>query len=251
MFKSFVQEKVNKGKINKPISEKDNMDLRTRLNTYYRTEVSSDLSSGYILISNLLMLTLAILFRWSIFQIMLSFVVQNFIIGFFYANRILRTGINIMEYQTFSTSFAKKAGLFSLTIFLMLFFVAHYGILNWLYMVLVITKIDVLSWAPLFLVPVMLFIIPHLLLYRERLNRNKEEYRFKDIKKLMSIPYIRTIPMHIVIIPAIFMKDTMFTMILLALVKTAIDFWMNKVERKLNNVHLEEPQKNSPKKTER
>lgn len=224
------------------------MDLRTRLEEYYRNEISSDLSSAYIIISNLLMLALAILFKWSIFQIMLSFVVQNLIIGFFYGLRILRIGINIMEYRTFSSGFLKKSELFLLAVFLTFFFALHYGAFNWLYMVLVITKIDALSWAPLFLVPVLLFIIPHLLLYREKLNKNKEEYEFKDIRRFMSIAYIRSLPMHIVIIPAVFMNDTMITMIILTLVKTTIDFRMNKFEKKLNKIALPPKQQTISKK---
>jgi hypothetical protein len=181
------------------------------------------------------MLTLAILFNWSVFELMLSFVAQNIILGFFYVLRILNVGVNIVEYKTFSANIIKKIELMALSILLALFFVLHYGLINWLYMVLVITGINVLSWT-LFIIPVFLFIMPHLILYREKINKNREEYEFKDIKRFMLIPYARIIPMNVIMLPALLFKDTMFTIIIFTLLKTAVDVRMNKAERKLNNI---------------
>jgi hypothetical protein len=203
---------------------------------YLEKEVLAEYSSGFILVTNILLLALALAFHWSIYEVILAFIVQNFIVGFFYLLRILSVSTNILEYMTFSANFGKKILHICLFFALSLFFLLHFGILNWFYMVYIILYINTLSWA-LFLIPVVIFILPHLIFYREKIKLQKEEYQIKSIIKFMWIPYVRIVPMHAVMLTALLFKESALTIIIFTILKTIADFFMNKVERRLNNIY--------------
>jgi hypothetical protein len=203
---------------------------------YLKREVLEEYSSGFIIITNILLLALALVFRWSIYEVILAFIIQNLIVGFFYLIRILNVSRNMLEYMRFSANFGKKIKYLGLFFALSIFFLVHFGILNWFYMVNIIMYIDVLSWA-LFIIPAVIFILPHLILYREKLKLQREEYQIKSIIKFMWIPYVRIVPMHAVMLPALLFKESTLIIIIFTLLKTAVDFASNKVERRLNNIY--------------
>lgn len=206
-----------------------------KLKEYIQEESQDDTSYTVLLLSNFSLLIIALALDWTIYQVILSFIMQNIVIGFFSATRILNTGKNILEYKTFSANALTKIKILGSAILLTIFFVLHYGVLNWLYLVFIITKIDKLSWA-LFLIPVAIFIIPHLISYREKQRSIGEEYSLRRVEKYMVLPYLRIIPMHLVMFIAAMFKDSVLLLIIAVVLKTAADLIMHSIGRRVTKI---------------
>ncbi|PIN98497.1 MAG: hypothetical protein COT90_03925 [Candidatus Diapherotrites archaeon CG10_big_fil_rev_8_21_14_0_10_31_34] len=202
--------------------------------------VQNDSSAKVLILSNLITIVLAVVFSWSVFVIVWIYWFQSVIIGFFNFIRIitLENRLILGEQLNQITSLGK--------IFLGFFFVFHYGIFHLVYLVFLVSITFVfplfggnsvaVDFGYVFLVAI-IFFLNHLFSY----------IKFKDSPKkytagsLMFFPYIRIIPMHIIIIVLVqgFVIDlsgasaaTSSVLVLFLLMKTAADLIMHSIEHK-------------------
>jgi hypothetical protein len=203
---------------------------------YAQNEITDNTSETVLILSNIIILVLAVAFSWSVYLVILAFIMQNIVIGFFSAVRILRTGKNILEYKTFSSNILNKIKIMGSAIILTAVFIIFYGGINWLYLVFTIDNINPLNWA-MFLIPIAIFIVPHLISYREKSKRVNEEYNLRKVEKYMYIPFFRVIPMTLVMFLATLFAESTILLAVFIILKTLADLGMHSIVRKLLGVN--------------
>jgi hypothetical protein len=188
----------------------------------------------YLILSNFLVLIFALLFNWNIGEIIWTFLIQNIIIGFFTFLRIIQT--RTLQPGTgqdaVQNRFIVKAFMVILKLFMGGFFLLHYGGFQLAYMVFLLSIFKNVN-ASHVLISGALFLIPHFLSYRQKLKYDRDD----GIKlfRLMFIPYLRIIPMHLIIFVAtIIGPESKLTLCAFIVLKTIADVKMHLVERKLN-----------------
>jgi len=152
----------------------------------------ADLSFRSLLVSNLIAIASAVIFRWSMADLMFLYWGQSVIIGFFQF-------LKILDLENFSTEGFKINGqptepTHSTKVFTAYFFLLHYGFFHFVYLFFIMVKSpDLLGAVPLQIV----FLFNHT--YSYILNRDRDKLVRKNIGTVMFAPYVRIIPMHLVI----------------------------------------------------
>lgn len=150
----------------------------------------TDASCRSLIISNFATIVIALLENWDVKTIMLIYVGQSFIIGFFNVLRMLNAQIVI------APKHAKTQPLLIAKIFLAAFFSVHYGLFNFSYLTFLNPFTKNMDWGWV-IIALALFFAHHL--YSFIISFQKERKNW-DLAKLMMFPYFRIIPMHITII---------------------------------------------------
>ena len=151
--------------------------------------------------TNLFIIFFALWQNWSIFDVMLIYWFQSVIIGFFNIFRIL--GLENYSVEGFKengkTPLANKATKTRVAIF----FAFHYGIFHFVYLFFLLSFHDndpntVLASQGLFIfIGIVMFFINHLISFRH----NREELKSGlNIGTVMFRPYLRIVPMHLIIV---------------------------------------------------
>jgi hypothetical protein len=188
-----------------------------------------DRSVVVLLLSNLLTIALAIYQHWDIFVVMWVYWGQSVIIGYFNFRRIMdlkkfsTVGFMINDQPVKPTPQTQRQTA--------LFFALHYGIFHLAYLGFLSTDTKVAGGFPLFnvLLCVGVFYLNHWFSYRY--NREQEQDRIPNIGSIMFYPYIRIIPMHLMIITGItFFGGGSGALIIFLLMKTAADVAMHVIE---------------------
>jgi hypothetical protein len=188
-----------------------------------------DRSVVVLLLSNLLTIALAIYQHWDIFVVMWVYWGQSVIIGYFNFRRIMdlkkfsTVGFMINDQPVKPTPQTQRQTA--------LFFALHYGIFHLAYLGFLSTDTKVAGGVPLFnvLLCVGVFYLNHWFSYRY--NREQEQDRIPNIGSIMFYPYIRIIPMHLMIITGItFFGGGSGALIIFLLMKTAADIAMHVIE---------------------
>ena len=189
----------------------------------------SDRSVTALLLSNLLTIILAMFQQWDVHVLMWIYCGQSIVIGYFNVHRIL----DLKEFSTKNfrmndrpvdptpATQRKVAGFFAL----------HYGFFHFAYMVFLATETGVMGPFPLFsvVVCILAFYINHRFSYRY--NRPREQDRVPNIGSIMFFPYVRIIPMHLMIVSGSqFMGDSRLALLVFLLLKTAADVAMHVIE---------------------
>jgi hypothetical protein len=156
------------------------------------------LSNISLIISNLVVIYLAMSQNWSSSEIFLSFWCQGTIIGFF-------SFLRILAWRPYPNG--EKRGLLY-RILMAGFFVIHYGVFQASYLMFILafvvskeifeTKINVQNPKQLlinFLVPILIFFINHLISFV--VNFKNDRYKNQNVGIIMLSPYFRTIPMNV------------------------------------------------------
>jgi hypothetical protein len=165
----------------------------------------------YLILSNLFVLIFALVYSWNIGEIIWIFLIQNLIIGFFNFLRIVQN---------------KTRMIFGV------FFLMHYGGFQLAYMILLFSMFKNVN-ALHVLISGALFIMPHFLSYRQKLKYDRNDVI--SLTRLMNVPYLRIIPMHIIIfVAAALGTENKLTLAAFLILKTIVDVKMHLVERKLN-----------------
>lgn len=160
----------------------------------------SDTSTVFLLLSNLITLILALVQHWNVITVLIIYVIQSIIIGFF-------TFIKILTWNPGPKGWVEAKGKVVIlpkifgriaNLFLAGFFALHYGTFQAVYLFFLVgfgfmTKMP-LSEFPAILIASMAFFIAHLVSYI--MHRKEQE----SIAHLMGYPYLRIIPMHFTII---------------------------------------------------
>jgi len=193
-------------------------------NTGYR--LRTDHSIRLLLLSNLIVIALALVQRWSMGELLWIYWWQNMIIGFFNWRRILALksfstkGFKINGRQAEATPKTQKSTAW--------FFLFHYGAFHLFYAIFLITSIP--ETSPYFMlhgaVGLGIFLFNHAFSYRY--NKEQDAAGNPNIGTLMFFPYARIIPMHLIIIlgAAISGESTWLLFVFLTL-KTAADMLMH------------------------
>lgn len=158
--------------------------------------IRRDPSSWLLILTNLIIIALAIVQRWSIGNLLWSYLSQSIIIGFFNVIKILSlknfstAGYKIGDKEAKPT---KKIKWLSA-----LFFVFHYGGFHLIY-ILFLRNFLVLGFDKFLILKMSgLFFANHLFSFLYNL---KSDHEMKiNIGKLMFLPYFRIVPIHLIII---------------------------------------------------
>jgi len=193
--------------------------------------IKSDRSFLLLLETNLLVILLAVIERWSLSQVMWIYWGQSVVIGFFNVKRILclhkfsTEGFKINGHYVQPTKKVQRQVAF--------FFAIHYGFFHAIYLIFLMTgtgyfsRIDMLGLIG----GIALFAVNHSLSFRH--NVKKDLSRTPNIGTIMFFPYARIIPMHLTIIFGAFSsKSNVIVLVLFLLMKTAADLLMHTIEHR-------------------
>lgn len=217
--------------------KKENIDLRPlkKISFLSLEDIFSksikDISTWCLLITNLIVIILAIVQKWNIGEILWIYWMQSIIIGVFYFLKILI--VNNISIELPIQNYPNRKYFGNLKYFLAVFFLIHYGIFHLVYMAflsmpfflnLEIYKFSFYSLE--ILISVGLFFANHLFsfLYNFRQDREKK----MNINSVIFQPYLRIIPIHLTIIAGGFLFNQNIIILLFFLIlKTFSDLVMH------------------------
>lgn len=192
-----------------------------------------DPSLGMILLSNIVSIVLAISQHWSIGQLLWVYWGQSVVIGIINVHRML----NLKEFSTKNlksnghpvpeTQAAKRK--------IAAFFAFHYGFFHFIYAVFLLGLFPLtdLSTADLIWIALLIFgfFSSHSFSYHYNLNNDFKQQK-PNLGTLMFYPYLRIIPMHLIIIFGTIMDSTT-SLIIFMIMKIFADGGMHMVEHHL------------------
>ncbi len=185
-----------------------------------------DKSIWLLLFTNIVFIVAAIKGQYSFPQILMTYWVQSVIIGLFNFFKIL--SLKNFSTKDFSMNGKSVKNTTRTKINVAFFFLFHYGTFHLVYLIFILVEhgrrsvdLSLLGWAALG------FFLNHLFsaVYNYRTTSQKE-----NIGQVMFFPYLRIIPMHLVIIFGSAMGQGAFVFFML--LKTAVDSIMHWLEHK-------------------
>jgi hypothetical protein len=188
----------------------------------------SDRSLTFLLLTNLATLVWVVLQQWNVTDLLWIYWGQSVIIGYYNVHRIV-------DLDRFSTDgfFSKIPQVVSsdeTQRCTAVCFALHYGLFHLVYGVFLLTTFRIHPGFPLpgVLSCILAFWFTHRFSYRY--NRGRDRV-VPNIGSLMFFPYVRIIPMNLVILlGGHFAGDDTLTLVLLLLLKTAADVAMHVIE---------------------
>jgi hypothetical protein len=197
----------------------------------------SDNSLLFLILSNIIMIFVALYENWDVITIMFIYWCQSVIIGIFTFFKILNLknytidGISINNIPIGSTTGIK--------IVMAFFFLFHYGGFHFAYLFFIVLN-PFFNSAPQtsftnlgVLLIISVFFVNHLFSFLY--NKKRDAQKIQNLRKVMGFPYMRIIPMHLTIIfGGIFLISgaPQITLILFLLLKTFADVAMHIVEHR-------------------
>lgn len=207
---------------------------------------SSDFSGGYLLISNLVSIVLAIVFSWELFHLLIVYWFQSVAIGISNFFRMLRLRDFCTEGFTSNGRPVPetKAGKISTA----LFFAVHYGFFHIGYLVFIVAGLgsseapevveEPSRWEGIFFwVAIASFAFSHWKSFR--VNVDADLRRRPNIGSMMFLPYARIVPMHLTIILGAALPSSLWALLLFMSLKTGADYLMHIVEHRWLQQSLE------------
>jgi hypothetical protein len=198
------------------------------------TDRPRDHALWLILASNLLTLVVALLFHWDVRQLLWPYWLQSVMIGAFAARRmaVLQRfdveGVSINDRPATETAQTRHSTV--------LFFIVHYGFFHFGYFVFLWTgwmergsAITPLDWLGLGVLGLS-FVFSHWRSHREHVEADLAGR--PNIGKLMFMPYLRVIPMHIVILFGAAQGGGVGMVLLFVVLKTLADLGMHRFEHR-------------------
>lgn len=157
-----------------------------------------DLSAATLIFSNLLVIVLALTQNWDVSTLLWVYWIQSIIIGFFQFFRIL--SLKNFSVENFTINHQSASPTSSTKLFSAFFFAFHYGFFHFIYAIFLYNffqNSSALNFQNLLLGSV-IFFANHLFSFIQ--NRVQDEKLKPNIGTLMFQPYLRIIPMHLVLI---------------------------------------------------
>jgi len=207
-------------------------------------KINKNLSFQSLVITNLLVMFLAIFQSWNIFDLIIVYWFQSVIIGIFNFFRIL--GLENYSVKGFTENGVQPPANKATKIRMAIFFTFHYGIFHFVYLGFIMSFM--FSGSLLFngqfsyiFLGIVLFFINHLISYRQNIAELKSGL---NIGAVMFRPYTRIMPMHLFIIFFGFLlssknftySQNMFALIIFLLLKTGADIMMHLIEHRKKNI---------------
>jgi hypothetical protein len=177
--------------------------------------------------ANATALAVALWQDWSIGSLMLIYWAQSVIIGLSYCARIL--ALERFSTENFTINDRPVEPTAATKVQVALFFVGHYGLFHAAYLVFLAveptlaTRFDAWFWAC-----VAAFAINHAWSYRY--NRDLDRQGTPNIGTLMMTPYLRIVPMHVMILFGHLLGATAAAVLLFGLLKSLADIGMHLAE---------------------
>lgn len=189
----------------------------------------NDRSVVVLLLTNLFTIILALYRQWDVGELMWIYWGQSVVIGYFNVHRILdlrrfsTRGFRINKRAVEPTRKTQRETA--------VFFAVHYGFFHFAYLVFLLSETGVgagLPWTGI-AACIFAFYLNHRFSYRY--NRERERGRVPNIGSIMFFPYVRILPMHLMIAAwSQFAGNTTVTLVIFLLLKTAADVAMHVIE---------------------
>jgi hypothetical protein len=187
-------------------------------------------SSIGLIVSNLIVIGLAVWQGWDFSVVIWGYWAQSVIIGLFHAKRMVSLkkfsveGMNVNGVPVKPTMKAKKSAAS--------FFLLHYGIFHFVYLVFLIILAwpEMSAWGSIGLFA-LVFFVNHAITYK--FTRKKDDETGQHLGKLFFLPYPRILPMHLIVILGLILGKGMVGMVFFLLVKTVADVITDGLEEKM------------------
>lgn len=190
-----------------------------------------DTSTISLLVSNLVVMTIALIQSWDLTTLLIVYWFQTVIIGFFNFFRIL--ALKNFSTENFKINNRPVEPTQSTKFFTAVFFAFHYGFFHFAYLVFIFSSLLTtranIDGIYIFS-GVVVFGINHFFSFRH--NKKIDEQKKQNIGSLMFIPYIRIIPMHIIIIFGTILGAG--SLLIFLILKTIADMAMHTVKHHVN-----------------
>ena len=181
-----------------------------------------------LLISNVAVIILAVIEKWDAATILWVYWMQSVIIGFFQFVRIL--SLKKFSTEKFTVNNQPVLPTVQTKKTVAVFFAFHYGFFHFIYAIFLfnIFKISQPVDGMFFFLGSSMFFLNHFFSYRH--NRIIDELKIQNIGQIMFAPYVRIVPMHVIIIFGFFLGQS--TLIVFLLLKTIADLFLHTVKHK-------------------
>lgn len=182
-----------------------------------------------LLISNIVVIILAIVQKWDVSTVLWVYWMQSLIIGLFQFLRIL----SLKKFSTENFTINNKPVLPSIQTktFTAFFFAFHYGFFHFIY---AIFFYNLFTKSPLdfnyLLSGGLIFFLNHFFSFYH--NKIADEAKTQNIGQLMFSPYIRIIPMHLIIIFGAILGQS--ALIIFLLLKAIADLIMHIIKHQVS-----------------
>ncbi|MBI2022022.1 hypothetical protein HYS93_04070 [Candidatus Daviesbacteria bacterium] len=181
-----------------------------------------DTSVISLLISNIIIIILAVAQKWDVTTVLWVYWMQSIIIGFFQFLRIL--SLKNFSTENFQINNQSVTPTLQTKTFTAFFFLFHYGFFHFIYAIFLFNFFtnQPLNFIYLF-TGGLIFFLNHTFSYFH--NRIIDQQKIQNIGQLMFSPYKRIIPMHLIIIFGVILSQS--TLIVFLLLKTIVDLVMH------------------------
>lgn len=204
-----------------------------------------NLSIASLLVSNIIVIILAIVQKWNTSTVLWVYWVQSIIIGFFQFLRILSLKKFTSENFTINNEqvlFSRNKPTLSKSqtkVFTAFFFMFHYGFFHFIYAIFLFNLFRNQTFDFIYLfIGGFIFFINHTFSYfhNEQVlsnqNRIIDEQKVQNIGMLVFTPYARIIPMHLIIIFGALLGQS--ALIVFLLLKTLADLLMHTIKHQVS-----------------
>lgn len=182
-----------------------------------------------LILTNILVIAIAIVEKWSASTLVMTYWFQSIIIGLFQAKKM-------MDLKTFSTKGLQIYGrpvagpTKDVKRFVVGFFIFHYGFFHLIYLIFLKGFVGQNPDQMSVLLGAAVFFVNHWLSYRS--NHEQDAMKTQNIGAMMFYPYARIVPMHFFILFGGLWIGGIFSLILFLILKTAADVLMHLYEHK-------------------
>src|SRR3989344_414891 len=186
-------------------------------------------SSLSLIFSNLITIFIALWQNWNLADLIWVYWLQSVIIGYFQQKKIKEvenysTDRFYMNDKPVEANYENKQKVANL-------FILIYGLFHFFYIIFILTYgLPDFSWLAFL---GLMFFVNHYFSYLE--NKEKDRKIVQNIGEMMFFPYLRIIPMHLIIILGhLFMND--FPLVIFLLLQTFVDVVMHNLEHSRGEV---------------
>lgn len=183
-----------------------------------------DASLWTLIISNLSIIAISQFQKWNLSTVLITYWFQSSVIGFFNFVRIL----SLKEFTTenFTINGATAQATKTTKLFTAFFFAGHYGFFHFIYLIF-IAQFFIKSEVEINFINLSLggiiFFTNHLFSFYY--NKKRDEKIKQNIGQLMFKPYLRIVPMHLILMAGAFIGAS--GLIIFLLLKTFADILMH------------------------
>lgn len=184
-----------------------------------------NLSTVSLFISNLVIISLAVLQKWDVSEVLWVYWMQSVIIGLFQFFRIL----SLKKFSTEKFTINNQSVLPSpkTKTFTAIFFAFHYGFFHFIYAIFLF---NFFTKQPLDFIYIsiggLIFFLNHTFSYFH--NKLTDEQKTQNIGQLMFTPYVRIVPMHLIIVFCAILGQS--TLLIFLILKTLTDLIMHNIK---------------------